>query len=270
MLNNLKDNSSSATTNVKDSMKLISEKLGIPEWKLNENDLNEPNEIFNQILNELNLVKNLDLETKEYSDEELIVRISGRTALCDYCQLNLPELPFNMDYHKFTSIDANNQFEKIVQTCGYTVTAYLSASKWGFHLDGGLNKLIKNSVEQYEQDSKASTEVHFTYYSFLPMKSFRIPIEEMRFGINHLGGIYLCTISITTDTLFSVDNLEKIGVNHFNTTIAAGFQRLNIGGSISYEFFDDIGEHTQSTHKRKQAQVKFHISCYGPPCSNRD
>ncbi|CAF3031401.1 unnamed protein product [Rotaria sp. Silwood2] len=81
MLNNLKDNSSSATTNVKDSMKLISEKLEIPEWKLNENDLNEPNKIFNKILNELNLVKNLDLKTKEYSDEELIARISGGTAL---------------------------------------------------------------------------------------------------------------------------------------------------------------------------------------------
>ncbi|CAF1218609.1 unnamed protein product [Rotaria sordida] len=322
MLNNLKDNSSSTSTSVKDCMKLISEKLEIPEWKLSENELNEPNEIFDQILKELNSVKNLDLKTKEYSDEELIARISGGTVLYgvsfidperlgekatrpllrqpEYCSLNLPELPFKMTYHKFTSIDASNQFEKIVKTCGYTVAANLSASKWGFHLDGELNIVTKNSVEQYEQDSKLSTDIFLTYYSFLPMKSFRIPIEEMRLskesetfarsinnlklakkflndfnshvstGINHLGGIYLCTISITTDSLSSVDNLEKIGVNHFNTAIGAGFQKLNIGGSISYESFDDIGEHTQSVHKNKQAKVKSHISCYGPPCTNRD
>jgi hypothetical protein len=322
MLDRLKNNSSPISTNVNDAIKQISEKLQIPEWKLSENELNEPNEIFTQILNELNSIKNLDLKTKEYSDEELIARISGGTALYGisfidperlgekatrpllrqpaYCPLNLPELPFKMVSHKFTSSDANNQFQKIVQTCGYTVAANLSVSEWGFHLGAGLNNIEKNSVEEYKTDSKISTEVFLTYYSFVPMKSFRMSIDEMQLsneaetfarsinnlslakkflndfnshiptGINHLGGIYSCTISITTESLSSVDNLEKIGVDHFNTTIGAGFQKLNIGGSVSYESFDDIGEHTQSTHKKKEAQVKSYISCYGPPCTNRD
>jgi hypothetical protein len=321
-LQNLKDNPSSTNTNVKANIKLISEKLGIPEWKLSEKDLEEPVEVLNQILNELNSVKTLDLKSKEYADEELIAHISGGTALYgisfivperlgekaarpllkkpEYCPLNFPELPFNMVYHKFTSVDANNQFEKIVKTCGYSVAANLSISEWGFHMGGGLNQGTNNSVEQYNQNLKVSKEVFLTYYSFVPTKSFRIPIEEMRLsnesetfahsinnltlakrflndfnshvstGIHHLGGIHMCTISITTDSSSSVDKLEQIGVNNFNATIGAGFQKLNIGGSISYESFDDSGEHSQNVRERKQAQIKTHISCFGPPCTNRD
>lgn len=321
LIKDLKDTSSS-NTNVKSDMKTISEKLQIPEWKVTEKELNEPVETLNEILNQLNSVKNLDLKPQEYSDEELITRISGGSALYgisfidperlgekairpllrqpDYCQLDPPALPFDTIYHKFTILAASRQFDKIVQTCGYTVAANISASKWGFHLGGGLSKVKGNSVEQYNEESQLTTELFLTYYSFIPVKSFRIPIEEMQLsnesetfahsinnltlakrflndfnshistGRHHVGGIYLCTISITTDSLSSTDQLEKIGVNHFNTTIGAGLQKLNVGGSISYESFTDIGKHTQNTQQEKQAQVKSHITCYGPSCTNRD
>ncbi|CAF1421103.1 unnamed protein product [Didymodactylos carnosus] len=229
--------------------------------------------------------------------KKLIARISGGTALYGisfidpvrlgekatrpllrqpvYCPLNLSELPFKSTYHKFTSIDANNQFQKIIQTSGYTVAANLSTSHWGFHLGSELNNITKYSIEQYKQNSTLSAGIFLTDYSFIPTKSFRIPMEEMHnfnshvsIGVHHLGGIYLRTISVTTESLSSIDELEKTGVKHFNASVGAGFQQYNIGGGISIESFQDTGEHTQNKQIQKQAQVKSHIKCYGPPCTN--
>ncbi|CAF1586723.1 unnamed protein product, partial [Didymodactylos carnosus] len=91
-------------------------------------------------------------------------------------------------------------------------------------------------------------------------------------GVHHLGGIYLRTISASTNTSSSIDELEKITTKCFNASLDVGFSKFNVGssGALSYESFNDCGTHTANKIEKKQATIECRILSFGPPCTNPD
>ncbi|CAF1110339.1 unnamed protein product, partial [Didymodactylos carnosus] len=219
-----------------------------------------------------------------------------------YCPLLSPSLMFESTQQKFTSLEASNQFTQTIKTSGLTVAAHLEASGWGVSVKASHAQGKKQNTTTFVQKKTQSTIAIQTDYTVVPIKCFRIPREEMKLsteaenalagvnttqkakeflrqfhshvsdGVQHIGGIFMRTVTVETQDETDVETLETMAAKTMSSTasVGASFGGFGGGAGVSVESFQvDAKKEGKETIKRT-AKITRKIQCIGPPCYNSD
>jgi hypothetical protein len=326
----IKDNLNKLTTNSRNQLetklKDIASKLNV-NWRFTQDELNQPDTLLNSILSDLNNAKQQFIDSScaaHKSDEEIIQLISSGIVLYGiqltdpkrlgekaqrpllsrptYCPLCSPSLPFQSTQHRFTSLNASNQFTQTIKTSGLTVATYLEASGWGFHANSSYSQSSQNNSTSVHQKKTQSTIAIQTDYMVVPIKCFRIPREEMKLsmeaenalaginnsfkakeflrqfhshvsdGVQHIGGIFMRIVTVETTEETDVQSLEALAAKTMSVSASVGgsYMGFSGGAGVSLESLE-TNANQQGTEKiTRTATVKRQIQCIGPPCYNPD
>ncbi|CAF0959109.1 unnamed protein product, partial [Didymodactylos carnosus] len=322
----LKDNASHSTAQVKQSLDSVAQKLNV-NWKYSEDELKNPDVLLDTILKDLKIVQetyNSASCLPDKSDEDIIAHVGGGAALYGIqltdlshlgkeatlpmlrrplcCELTNPKKTFIDQTRKFTSLNASNEFRKTIETGGWTLAVEVSASGWGASGSASYSNSETTTTDHTKQNKKQSTDLILTQYSFVPMKSFRIPLEEMKLSIeaeealmgvtnvptakeflskfnSHIsnalqtvGGIFRSTITVHTEEETDLEQLQEIASKSQKASAKAGYSGFgcSVSVAVSHETFNVKGSTTNSEKIERTATISTDTECWGPACKNSE
>lgn len=220
-----------------------------------------------------------------------------------FCRLDFPALRSAQNSVTFTSLEMSDNFKQTINSSGLTIATKMSASVAAlFHASMGFGWSSEESSNLSQQKIEQSKLAYCIHYVSIPIKSFQICTDEMKLsgeaerelsnvdtrskaesflkkygshlndGKQHVGGIFIRTITVQSEEKKKIKELEKMAGKHISASAGAGFDCGKVGAAAggSVEHSSGQGSKTGIQEIDEKTTATTNIECIGPSCSDPD
>jgi hypothetical protein len=204
--------------------------------------------------------------------------------------------------HEFESASSCETFNSTVTSCGHSFAAELQASTFFYSASpsGGYSKASSRDSSSHTQKKSTSAGITTHYvanlYSFSIGRDKMILTEQARkdirgiktqqdaakilvryyshfpSGLHHVGGIFMSSILIETESASSVKALLSKATDSTNASASAGGGNLafNAAGGIKDSTFNDSSSTDSTNSEKKKCKITHNVKTYGPITPDKD
>ncbi|KAL3697374.1 hypothetical protein R1sor_011450 [Riccia sorocarpa] len=217
-----------------------------------------------------------------------------------FCPLSSPADANVTCHESFSSVEAANNFMSAVSSSGHSFTAALKLSGYGFGVEGSHVTAQENSkIYQSTKSFQTSSAARITY-TLVPVKSFRIPKDQMKLsgeaeedaraitssqqarnflerfgshvsnGIHHLGGIFWKIVEIRSKESLEISKFEEAVSSLSESDLSGGGGAFGFSAAVSVKTgrFSTEATEERSKNAKCSLEITTKIATNGPNVTN--